>query len=79
MSNIAPVLEKTYQFLVWLLPTVEKFPRAHKFTLGERTQALALTVLEGLIEANYRRERGAILAQVNMNLEKLRFFVSLGK
>lgn len=77
LSNIAPVLEKTYQFLVWLMPTVEKFPRAHKFTLGERTQALALTVLEGLIEANYRRERGAILAQVNMNLEKLRFLFRL--
>jgi hypothetical protein len=29
-------LEAHYQFILWLLPAVEKFPRAHKFTLGDR-------------------------------------------
>ena len=77
MNNIAPVLEKMYQFLLWLTPTVEKFPRTQKFTLGDRIQALSLVVLEGLIEANYRRERLPILVQVNLNLEKLRFLFRL--
>ena len=27
----APVLEKTYQFVLWLIPTVDKFPRAKIF------------------------------------------------
>jgi hypothetical protein len=31
-------LEAHYQFLLRLLPTVEKFPRSHKFTLGERIE-----------------------------------------
>lgn len=31
-----PALEKWYQFVRWLLPAVEKLPRSHKFTLGER-------------------------------------------
>jgi hypothetical protein len=30
------MLEAHYQFLAWLLQTVEKFPKNHKFTLGDR-------------------------------------------
>lgn len=26
-------LEKTYQFLLWLIPTVEKFPKSQRFLL----------------------------------------------
>ncbi len=33
-----PALEKMYQFLLWLVPTVDKMPRAQKFTLGDRIQ-----------------------------------------
>ena len=35
-SGIA--LEKAYQFMLWLMPTVEKFPRSQKFLLGDRMQ-----------------------------------------
>ena len=30
-----PPLERTYQFILWLIPT-EKFPRDRKFLLGDR-------------------------------------------
>ena len=30
-----PVLEAMYRFLLWLIPAVEKFPRAQKFLLGD--------------------------------------------
>jgi hypothetical protein len=43
---------------MWLAPTLEKFPRSHKFTIGDRIETLALDVLEALIEATYRRRRG---------------------
>ena len=50
-------IEAHYQFLVWLMPTVGKFPRSQKFTVGERIEAIALNVLEALIEATYTKER----------------------
>jgi hypothetical protein len=31
-------IEAHYQFLTWLMPTVEKFPRSHKFTIGDRIE-----------------------------------------
>jgi hypothetical protein len=40
----APLLEKMYQFLLWLVPTVDKLTRAQKFTLGDRMQSVALDV-----------------------------------
>jgi hypothetical protein len=39
-------VEAHYQFLLWLLPTVEKFPKSHKFTLGDRIETNALNVLK---------------------------------
>lgn len=73
----APVLEKMYQFLLWLVPTVDKFPRNQKFLLGDRIQSNALDLLEGLVEAAYTRTRGPILARVNLGLEKLRYLFRL--
>jgi len=69
-----PALEAHQQFLFWLVPTVEKFPRAQKFVLGDRIQATALDVLEALIEATYTRDRRQHLARANLGLEKLRHF-----
>lgn len=70
-------LEKSYQFLLWLIPTVEKFPRAQKFLLGDRLQSLALDVQESLIEATYTRNPAPHLAACNLRLEKLRFLFRL--
>ena len=72
-----PALEAHYQFLQWLIPTVEKFPRSQKFMLGDRIQETALYVLEALIEATYTRDRRGHLARANLGLEKLRFFFRL--
>lgn len=51
-------LEAHYRFVVWLVPTLERFPRSQKFLLGDRIQHTALDVLERLIEATYTRRRG---------------------
>jgi hypothetical protein len=60
-----------YRFILWLVPTVDKFPRSQKFLLGDRIQSTALDVLERLIEATYPRARGPMLAAA-LGIEKLR-------
>lgn len=74
-----PALQNAYEFSLWLIPTVEKFPRGQRFLLGDRLQATALEVVEGLIEATYSREVKAILRDVNLRLEKLRFLFRMAK
>lgn len=70
-------VEAHYQFLLWLGPTLEKFPKGQKFTLGDRIQNLALDVLEALIESTYTRERTQHLRRANLGIEKLRFLIRL--
>ena len=72
-----PALEAWYRFLLWLVPTLERFPRRQKFLLGDRIQSTALDILESLIEATYTRERESHLARANLGIEKLRFLVRL--
>jgi hypothetical protein len=72
-----PALEAMYRFILWLVPTVEKFPRSQKFLLGDRIQSTALDVLERLIEATYTRGRQPMLAAANLGIEKLRLLFRL--
>jgi len=64
--STGPALERMQQFLVWLVPTIEKFPRSQKFTLGDRIQNTALDVLERIIEATYTRARAKSLNAANL-------------
>ena len=50
-----PALEKAYQFVLWVVPALDKFPRSQRFLLGDRIETTTLAVLEGLIEATCSR------------------------
>ena len=76
-KRTGPAIEAHYQFLAWLVPTIEKFPKSHKFTIGDRIETTALDVLEALIEATYTKERTQHLRQANPGIEKLRFLLRL--
>ena len=68
-----------YRFVLWLVPTVEKFPRRQRFLLGDRLQATARDVLERLVEATYTRDRRRHLDAANLGIEKLRFLFRLAQ
>ena len=76
-SDELPVIREWYEFMTWMLPKINKFPRDQKFLLGDRLQTLMLDVLDDLIEAKFRRDRLPILDRINIDLEKLRFLLRL--
>jgi hypothetical protein len=49
-KRTGPAVEAHYQFLLWLVPTVDRFPKSQKFVFGDRVLNLALDVLEGANE-----------------------------
>lgn len=79
LRGTGTALEAHYRFVLWLVPAVERFPRSHKFLLGDRIQSAALDVLERLIEATYPGRRSTHLALANLGLEKLRFLFRLAR
>jgi hypothetical protein len=77
----SPIFSRTYDFLLWLLPQITKFPRAHRFGLGERVTRLALDFQESLVAAGLRGgpERSARLLQADVQLAQLRQHIRLCK
>jgi hypothetical protein len=59
------VVGKAYDFVLWLLPKVENFPKLHRFTVGERLTSHGLDMLTLLTEAAYARDKGGLLEQAS--------------
>ncbi len=67
-----PLLVLWEDFLGWLFPVLEKMPKGVRFTFATRMQGIALDILDGLVEARFRRERLRVLTEVSLRLERLR-------
>ncbi|HYT88480.1 MAG TPA: four helix bundle protein [Gemmataceae bacterium] len=76
-KRTGPAVEAHYQFLLWLVPTVDRFPKAHKFVFGDRVLNVGLDVLELLVAATFTKERKTHLGQANLGIDKLRFLLRM--
>lgn len=72
-----PIFSAWMQFLEWLLPAMEKFPKRVRFTFADRITTLALDIAEDLVEARYSHDKQAILRGINLKLEKMRVLLRL--
>ncbi|MCD6404805.1 MAG: diversity-generating retroelement protein Avd [Planctomycetes bacterium] len=73
------VITKTYDFILWSVPHIAKFPRDRRFVLGERMERTLYDVLDALIEAKYSREKCTHLSNANRMLERFRFQFRMAK
>ncbi|NLS96958.1 MAG: diversity-generating retroelement protein Avd [Planctomycetaceae bacterium] len=73
------VITKTYDLIVWSCNHTSRFPRNHRFVLGDRMERNLYELLETLIAAKYRRDRSELLEAANLKLEILRFQIRLAK
>ncbi|NKQ35237.1 MAG: diversity-generating retroelement protein Avd [Chloroflexi bacterium] len=74
-----PIFIRTFDFLTWLLPVSNNFPRAHRFTLRQRLLDAAFDLSERLEEANIRKgaARRERLERADEALAKVRFYLRL--
>jgi hypothetical protein len=73
------VITKTYDLILWSCNHTGKFPRNHRFVLGERIGRNLYNLLETLIRAKYTKNRQQLLEQANLSQEILRFQMRLAK
>ena len=73
------VITKTYDLILWSCNHTSKFPRNHRFVLGERIERNHYNLLETLIAAKYTKHRQRLLEDANLSLEVLRFQMRLAK
>lgn len=72
MSELS-VIQKTYDFIKWYIPILNRLPHSHKFTLGERIINHLYDLLEGLVNARYSKQKLAQLENLNSKLDLLRY------
>jgi hypothetical protein len=70
--NDLPIIQKTYDLIKWYVPILNRLPRDHRFTLGERTTNLLYDLLENLILARYASNKLPFLEPLNGKLDILR-------
>ncbi|MEZ4867195.1 MAG: diversity-generating retroelement protein Avd [Caldilineaceae bacterium] len=72
----SPLFTKTYDFLAWLTPLTNDFPRLHRHTVTRRLLEAALDFHEQIIEANNLRGQARLqrLNAANAQLDKVRTY-----
>ncbi len=71
------IFMKWTEFVEWLFPHTEKFPKRARFSIALRLENHALDIIEDLTEARFSKDKIDILREVNMKLEKMRILFRL--
>ncbi len=78
MAEEMVIFTRTYDFVTWLLPLTENFPRSQRFVTTTRLQNAALNFQERIIEANNnRKQRAEKLREADTELLKIRLYLRL--
>jgi hypothetical protein len=51
MTETAVVVQKAYEWNLWILPKVEKFPKSYRFSVGQNLVETSLDLLMHLVES----------------------------
>ncbi len=78
-SQEMPIFTRTFDFLTWLLPATNNFPRAHRHSFTQRLLDAAFDLRERLEEANLRRDAARLerLQRADEALSKVRLYLRL--
>lgn len=79
MSEEMVIFTRTYDFITWLIPMTERFPRSQRFVVTQRLQQAALSFQEILIEANAQRGASRLekIRVADVELRKVRLYLRL--
>lgn len=73
------IYQKTYDFLLWLHPIVNRFPKSQRFVLGQRIENKVLDIVHSIIQANAEHDKFTSLKQASLELDELRTLIRLAK
>ncbi len=74
------LFQNTYDFLLWLWPTISRFPKSEKYVLGEELKKITTSLLRNIIAFNNTDiDKKKYLDNANIELEELRVFIRLSK
>jgi hypothetical protein len=79
MKETAVVVQKAYDFVLWIVPKVEKFPRSYRIMIGGPLVQASIEMLLYLVDAAYQTRNSVALAAASRETNRVRFLVRLSK
>jgi hypothetical protein len=79
MADLAVVVQKAYDWNLWILPKIEKFPKSYRFSVGQSIVASSIDLLMNLVDATYQKKNASSLAGAVRNVNRVRYLVRLSK
>lgn len=75
----AIVVQKAYDWALWIIPKVEKFPKSYRFSIGQRLVSASLELLTNLVDATYQTRNAAPLGAAVREVNRIRYLMRLAK
>ena len=73
MTEELPIIQKTYDLVLWYVPILNRLPRDHRFMLGDRMIHGLYEVLELLAQAQFAQTKISLLQAANPKIAVLRY------
>ena len=73
------IYQKHYDLILYAFPIINRFPKAQRFVLGQQIQNCLLDIAKLIVQANKQRGKLPTLAEIDIELEKLRLLIRLAK
>lgn len=71
--NELSIIQKTYDLIIWYIPIINRLPKTHKYTIGDRIINGLYDFLESLIIAKYASDKLNLLESLNPKLDIIRY------
>jgi len=70
--NHLPVFQKGYDLNLEIFRTTHNFPREYKYSLGQKIKEIASELLDTIIIANSKEDKGPYFPEIKIKIERLR-------
>jgi len=74
MKNLT-IYQRVYDFMLYLFPIVDRFPRYEKFVLCTQIKNCVLEIARKIIRANKSRNKRPLLYDIDVSIEELRMLI----
>ena len=75
----AVVVQKAYDWVLWIIPKVEKFSKSYRFSIGQGLITSSIELLMNLVDATYQSRNAGSLGAAVREVNRIRYWIRLAK
>jgi len=72
MAEPVLVVQRAYDWMLWIPPKVEKFPKSCRFSVGQNLVQFSLDLLTNPVDASYETRNAEALTLAVRNVNRIR-------